>query len=84
MLDDRLKKVKKLGDFAGELGVSLAALSIAWTIANPQVSTTILGATKKTQLTENIKALDVLKLLTPEVMEKIEAIMKTKPKAPDF
>ena len=84
MLDDRLKKVKKLGDFAAELGVSLAALSIAWTIANPNVSTTILGATKKTQLTENLKALDAVKLLTSDVMDKIEAIMKTMPKAPDF
>lgn len=82
--DDRLKKVKKLGELAAKLGVSTAALSIAWCIKNPNVSTAILGATKKVQLTENLKALDVLPLLTPDVMTQIETIMKTKPVSPDF
>lgn len=82
--EDRLKKVKKLGDLASKLGVSTAALSIAWCIKNPNVSTAILGATKKAQLTENLKALDVLPLLSTEVMAQIETIMKTKPVSPDF
>ncbi len=82
--DDKLKKVKKLSEFAAKLGVSTAALSIAWCIKNPNVSTAILGATKKQQLLDNLKALDVLPLLTPEVVEKIESIMKTKPTLPDF
>ncbi len=82
--DDKLKKVKKLSEFAAKLGVSTAALSIAWCIKNPNVSTAILGATKKQQLLDNLKALDVLPLLTPEVIEKIEGIMKTKPTLPDF
>ena len=77
--DEKIKKVKKLGELATKMGVSLAALSIAWCIKNPNVSTAILGATKKTQLTENLKALDVLPLLTEEVMEKIEKIMNNKP-----
>jgi aryl-alcohol dehydrogenase-like predicted oxidoreductase len=84
MLDDNLKKVKKLADVANKLGVSLAALSIAWTLKNPHVSTTILGATKKQQLTENLKALEVAPMLTPEIMTKIDDIMKNKPKLPDF
>jgi aryl-alcohol dehydrogenase-like predicted oxidoreductase len=71
--------LKKLGELANKMGVSLAALSIAWCIKNPNVSTAILGATKKAQLTENLKALDVLPLLTIEVMEKIEKIMNNKP-----
>jgi aryl-alcohol dehydrogenase-like predicted oxidoreductase len=44
------------------------------------VSTAILGATKKQQLLDNLKSLEVLPLLTDEVMEKIEKIMQTKPK----
>lgn len=84
MLDDRMKKVKKLGEFADKLGVSTAALSIAWCIKNPNVSTAILGATKKQQLLENLKALVIVEKLTPDVMEKIEGIMKTKPTSPDF
>jgi len=77
--DAKLEKVKKLSVLANELGVSLAALSIAWTIKNPNVSTAILGATKKEQLTENLKALDALSLLSTEVIEKIEGILQNKP-----
>lgn len=79
MQEDSLKKVKKLGDLANKMGVSLATLSIAWCIKNPNVTTAILGATAKKQLIENIKALEVLPLLTTEVMEKIEKIVQNKP-----
>lgn len=82
--EDKLKKVKKLAALADKIDVSTAALSIAWCIKNPNVSTAILGATKKQQLTENLKSLDVVKKLTPELMEKIEEIMKTKPVLPDY
>ncbi len=82
--DDRIKKVKKLTEFAAKLGVSTASLSIAWCINNPNVSTAILGATKKQQLLDNLKALEVVSILTPEVMEKIETIMKTKPVIPEY
>ena len=78
--DDKIKKVKKLGDLAGKMGVSLPSLAIAWTIRNPNVTTAILGATKKQQLEENLKALEVVKKLTPEIIEKIEKILQNKPK----
>jgi voltage-dependent potassium channel beta subunit len=84
IIDEKIKKVKKLSDLATKLGVSTASLSIAWCIKNPNVSTAILGATKKAQLLDNLKALDVVAQLTPDVMEKIENIMKTKPVFPQF
>lgn len=84
MLDDRIKKIKKLGELAAKLDTTTAVLSIAWCIKNPNVSTAILGATKKQQLLDNLKAVEVSAKLTPEVMEKIESIMKTKPAAAEF
>ena len=84
VMDEKLKKVKKLADLATKLGVSTASLSIAWCIKNPNVSTAILGATKKSQLMENLKALEVMTKLSPEIMEKIETIMKTKPILPPY
>jgi len=75
----KIEKVKKLAVLAQEMGVSLAELAIAWTIKNPNVTTAILGATKKQQLEENLKALQVLPLLTPEIMEKIEQVLQNKP-----
>jgi len=79
MVEDKLSKVKQLTGFAQELGVPVATLAIAWTVKNPNVTTAILGATKKEQLTENVKALDVLPKLTPEVLQRIEDIIQTKP-----
>lgn len=79
MMDDKIKKVKKISDLAKKLNISTAALSIAWCLKNPNVSTAILGATKKQQLIENLRSLDVLPLLDDEVMEKIEKIMQNKP-----
>ena len=82
--EDKIKKVKKLSDFAAKLGVSTAALSIAWCIKNPHVTTAILGATKKQQLLDNLKAVEVVDKLTPEVLEKIEKIMQTKPQLAEY
>jgi voltage-dependent potassium channel beta subunit len=84
VMEDKVKKVKKLTAFAGDLGVPVSTLSIAWTIKNPNVTTAILGATKKEQLLENLKALDVLPKLTDEVMVKIDEIMESKPKLPEY
>ncbi|WEK36735.1 MAG: aldo/keto reductase [Candidatus Pseudobacter hemicellulosilyticus] len=77
--DEKIQKARKLTELANELGVSLASLAIAWTIRNPNVTTAILGATKKEQLLENLKALEVIKILTPEVLDRIEKILLNKP-----
>lgn len=79
MQEEKINKLKKLVVLADSIGVSMASLAIAWTIKNPQVTTAILGATKKEQLTENLKALDTLKLLSPELMGEIEKILQNKP-----
>jgi aryl-alcohol dehydrogenase-like predicted oxidoreductase len=77
--EDRTKKVKELSALAHKMNVTLASLAIAWCIRNPHVTTAILGATKKEQLLENLKALEVLPLLTEPVMEQIDGILKNKP-----
>ncbi len=72
---DLINKVKKLGDVAGDLGASTAQLAIAWLLKNPNVSTVILGASRVSQLKENLKALEVVPKLTDEVMAAIEEIL---------
>jgi voltage-dependent potassium channel beta subunit len=84
MVDDKIARVRALGEVAASLNTPLSTLSIAWCIHNPNVTTAILGATKKEQLLENLKALEVLPKLTPEVMERIEDVMGTTPKAAAF
>lgn len=79
MQEEKIAKLKQLDALAKELGISLAGMAIAWTLKNPNVTTTILGATKASQLEENLKALDVLPLLTNEVMTRIDGILANKP-----
>lgn len=79
IVQDKLNRVRDLEIYAKDLGVSLAELSIAWCISNTNVTTAILGATKESQLVENLKALTVLPLMTSEVKNRIDDIMGTKP-----
>mgnify|MGYP003582587433 CR=1 FL=1 len=81
---DRMEKANALQQLANSLDVSLAKLSIAWCLKNPNVSTVILGASKVPQLQENLQVLEVSPLLTDDVVAKIEAIVKTKPVVPQF
>lgn len=80
--EQRIQSVGELAKFAQEMGTSVATLAIAWCIANKNVSTAILGATKESQLTENLKALDLMPKMTEEVMQKIDNIIGTKPVMP--
>lgn len=75
----KIEKTKKLDTLAKELGTTLPKLAIAWTVKNPHVSTTILGASKVEQLKETLTSLDVVPLLTDEVIAKIEKILNNKP-----
>lgn len=78
--EEKIQKLRLLKTIADELGISLSNLAIAWTLKNSHVTTAILGATRKEQLVENLKAAEALPLLTGEVLEKIEAVMGNKPK----
>jgi len=61
----KLNIIKKIAD---ELGVTMAQLSIAWCLKNQNVSSVILGASKKNQLKENLASLEVYDMLNEEIM----------------
>jgi voltage-dependent potassium channel beta subunit len=77
-LTDQAKNaaVEQLERLAKELGGSVAQLAIAWVNRNPQVSTVILGASRRSQLEENLKAIALRPKLTPEVLARIDEITK--------
>ncbi len=79
----RLEKVRQLKPIADELGLSLTHLSLAWCLKNPNVSTVILGASRLSQLEDNLKAMDVTDKLTDAVMERIDAVLDNKPAGPE-
>lgn len=84
LAEENLNKVRQLTDFAKEIGTSMPLLALAWCLKNDDVSTMILGASKKEQLIENLKVFEVLPLLNEEVMEKIETILNNAPEHPAF
>jgi voltage-dependent potassium channel beta subunit len=69
------EQVQKLAKIAKDLGLSLAVFSIAWCLKNLHVSTVILGASKVTQLTENLQAVDAQAKLTPDVLKTVDEIV---------
>jgi voltage-dependent potassium channel beta subunit len=69
----QIEKAKKLASIAREIGVALSQLALAWCLRNPNVSTVMLGATKTSQLEENLGALDVVGKLDDATLARIEA-----------
>ena len=68
------KAVAKLDAVAGKLGGNVAQLALAWAVSNPRVSSVIMGASKLSQLRDNLGALELLPKLTPVLKERIEEI----------
>ncbi|HXA29222.1 MAG TPA: aldo/keto reductase [Candidatus Angelobacter sp.] len=73
LTEENLNRVRRLKAIADRLGVALTHLSLAWCARNPNVSTVITGASRPEQVSDNMQALDVLPLLTDEVMREIDA-----------
>lgn len=82
--DSNIARVEKLRAVAEKLDTTLATLAIAWCISNPNVSTAILGATKETQLLENLKALEIYPRIDAGIKAEIDDIMQTKPIMPQY
>jgi voltage-dependent potassium channel beta subunit len=71
---ERNAAAARLKPLADELGCSLAQLSLAWCLKHPQVSSVITGASRVAQVEENMKALEVLPRLTPDIMLRMEKL----------
>jgi len=78
-MSEKIKDSRKRGavdalePIAADLGCTLAQLALAWCLKNPNVSTVITGASRVSQVEENLKAAEIAPKLTGEVMARIEA-----------
>ncbi len=71
----KIAVARRLAPLAAELGCTLAQLALAWCLKNPNVSTVITGASRASQVAENMRALDVVDRLTPDVMARIDVLV---------
>ena len=69
------EQLDQLEGLAKETGLSLVHFSLAWCLKNPNVSTVILGASKVSQLKENLQAMEAVSKITPEIMKRIDEFM---------
>ena len=70
---EAIARIEQLRPIADRLGCSMAQLALAWCTKHPMVSTVITGASRVEQVVQNFEALDVIPLLTDDVMAEIEA-----------
>ena len=70
----RIAAVREWSAIAAELGTSMPRLALAWCLKNPNVSTAVMGATSPEQVVENMQAIDVVPMLTDDVLAKINAV----------
>jgi voltage-dependent potassium channel beta subunit len=71
----KLAVARRLVPVAADVGCTMAQLALAWCLKNPHVSTVITGASRAAQVSENMRALDVVAKLTPDVMARIDALL---------
>ena len=71
----RHETVKKLKDLSEEIEVPLVNLSLCWCLKNKNVSTVILGASKISQLKQNLKTLGFMDTVDNSVLKRIEEII---------
>jgi voltage-dependent potassium channel beta subunit len=72
--DDVLRSVGKLESIAVQQGLTLSQLALAWVLRQPGVSSAIVGASRLSQIEENIGASGVV--LTPDVIKEIDAVLE--------
>ena len=77
--EERVEVVRGLTALADEIGATTAQLAISWLLRIPEVSSVITGASRLKHLDDNLKALDYVAMLSPEILNKIEVILENAP-----
>ncbi len=80
----QVEAIRKLAVIASQLGTNMAQLAIAWCLKNPNVSSVITGSSRVDQVEDNMRALDVVAMLSDDIMNEIERILDNKPTQPEF
>jgi len=67
LTDETLARVRALNEIAESRGQTLAQMALAWTLRDPRVTSTLVGASSVAQLEENLAALDRRDFSEPEL-----------------
>ncbi|RKN80462.1 L-glyceraldehyde 3-phosphate reductase [Paenibacillus ginsengarvi] len=73
--EEKLAKIRALGDIAAERGQSLAQMALAWVLRGGRVTSALIGASRVSQIEENVAALANLEF-SGEELARIEHILQ--------
>ena len=79
LTQDKIDKVRQLTAVAKELDANVAQLALAWLLRLPEISSVITGASRVSQVHQNLKAIELKEKFTPDVLERIEVILDNNP-----
>ncbi|MFP7299388.1 L-glyceraldehyde 3-phosphate reductase [Neobacillus niacini] len=74
--EDIVNKVRKLNEAAAERGQNLAQMALAWVLREGRVTSALIGASRVSQIEENVAALKNL-TFSSEELNRIEDILKS-------
>lgn len=80
LTEENISKIKKLGEIAESLDITMGQMALAWILRRPEISSAIIGATKPEHVIENVKASDVE--LSKDILSQIEKILDNEPEWP--
>lgn len=72
--EETLKKVRALGEIAGERGQSLAQMALAWILRDRDITSVLIGASKPSQILDNVGMLSNMDF-SGEERERIDRIL---------
>jgi voltage-dependent potassium channel beta subunit len=80
LTEENLSRVRKLGEIASSLDITMGQLALAWVLRRPEISSAIVGATKTQHVIDNVQASDIT--LSNDILEQIEEVLENTPKWP--
>src|SRR5947208_214350 len=67
--DTAMEKIRALNEIARRRGQTLAQLALAWTLRDPRMTSTLVGASSVEQLESNVAAIEKLDFTEGELAE---------------
>jgi L-glyceraldehyde 3-phosphate reductase len=74
-VEAQIERSKKLNDIAARRGQTLAEMALSWLLRDEDITSVIIGASKSSQILDNVKAIENL-AFTDEELKEIDALSK--------
>ena len=72
--EETFVKVNRIAAIAARMGIPMAQLALAWVLRQPNVASALIGASRPSQVEENVKAAGYV--IAPEYLAEIEAALR--------